>query len=160
MRCVRLSAFVILLCVSTSMAQNIHTIAGGGPGSGITALSANLNQPIRVVCDTAGNVYFTAYGQHRVFKVDSAGVLSVVAGTGLAGFSGDNGAATSARRFFNPRTWTCPRGPRSSAWAWRMRGRARRAVLMRRPLRYPKRSSSAFWDGGTASPSVGTDRVG
>ena len=96
MRRSHLLATLLLLCASTASAQIIHTFAGGGPGSGIPALSANLNQPIRVVLDASGNTYFAAYGQNRVFKVDGTGTLTVVAGTGIAGFSGDGGQATNA----------------------------------------------------------------
>ncbi|HET7841453.1 MAG TPA: hypothetical protein VFM21_07605, partial [Terriglobia bacterium] len=91
-----LAILLMLLSTSISSAQTIHTFAGGGPGTGTGALSANLNQPIRVVIDASGNYYFSAYNQHRVFKVDGTGTLTVVAGTGIQGFSGDGGPATSA----------------------------------------------------------------
>ena len=44
-----------------------------------------------------GNVYIADYANHRVRKVTvSTGIITLIAGTGSATFSGDNGAATSA----------------------------------------------------------------
>lgn len=96
MRRTYLALILLLLCAGSSSAQIIHTIAGGGPGSGIPALSANFSDPLRALVDSSGNFYFVAYTQHRIFKVDTAGNLTLIAGTGVAGFSGDGGLATSA----------------------------------------------------------------
>jgi sugar lactone lactonase YvrE len=49
-----------------------------------------------VALDSAGAVYIADAGAHRVRKVDASGVVTTVAGTGTAGFSGDAGPATSA----------------------------------------------------------------
>jgi hypothetical protein len=46
--------------------------------------------------DAAGNYYIADSQNYRVLKVDSTGMLTTVAGNGTAGFSGDNGPATSA----------------------------------------------------------------
>ena len=44
-----------------------------------------------------GNVYIADYGNHRIRKVTvSTGIITLIAGTGTASYSGDNGAATSA----------------------------------------------------------------
>ena len=78
----------------------ITTIAGtgyqgfsgdGGPGS-----LAELNEPLRVFVDGAGNVYIGDTSNHRVRKVDTAGIITTVAGNGIRGFSGDGGPAVSA----------------------------------------------------------------
>ena len=42
-----------------------------------------------------GNVYISDHNNHRIRKV-STGIISTIAGTGSGGYSGDNGAATSA----------------------------------------------------------------
>jgi len=47
--------------------------------------------------DSAGNLYIADSGNRRVRKVTSAGIISTIAGTGVQGFSGDGGPATSAQ---------------------------------------------------------------
>jgi hypothetical protein len=71
----------------------ITTIAGGGP-NGIPALNANANGPHYLRFDKQGNYYIAA--SNRVYKVSPAGLLTVVAGTGFAGYSGDGGPAVNA----------------------------------------------------------------
>ncbi|MEZ4364700.1 MAG: DUF4215 domain-containing protein [Kofleriaceae bacterium] len=76
----------------------ITTIAGGGTGGdGGPATSARLISPWHVSV-TADAVWIGEYLGHRVRRVDRAtGIISLVAGTGTAGFSGDGGPATSAQ---------------------------------------------------------------
>ena len=82
-------------------AGNISTVAGDGTagfsGDGGAATSARLRDPEGVALDGAGNLYIADRSNRRIRKVDSAGVISTVAGNGMAGFGGDGGAATSAR---------------------------------------------------------------
>ena len=66
----------------------ITTLIGGGP-NGIPAIDANLYNPYGVAVDSSGNYYIAAFNQNRVFKVDPTGTISVVAGNGAQGFSGD-----------------------------------------------------------------------
>ncbi len=89
-----------LLAVSTfrpsADAQDIiTTVVGGGP-NGIPAVNANLNQPYEVAVDAANNVYVAAAAQNRIFKISTAGVITVVAGTGAASYGGDGGPAIKA----------------------------------------------------------------
>ena len=74
----------------------ITTIVGGGP-NGATALSVDLGQPGSVTIDPVGNIILSANAKNQVFKIDTMGNFSVLAGTGVAGFSGDNGFANAAR---------------------------------------------------------------
>ena len=47
-----------------------------------------------------GNVYITDYSNNRIRKVTaSTGIITTIAGTGSASYSGDGGAATSAALF-------------------------------------------------------------
>jgi hypothetical protein len=76
---------------------NITTVAGGGASAGTSGLAVNADlgpDAADVSVDDSGNLYIAGF--LRVWKVDGAGQISVVAGTGLAGFSGDGGPATSA----------------------------------------------------------------
>ncbi|MFD8993608.1 NHL domain-containing protein [Streptomyces abikoensis] len=83
----------------------ISTVAGTGvagfSGDNGPAVSAQLNYPVGVVVDSTGILYISDYGNHRVRKVATDGKVSTVAGTGAAGFSGDNGPAASAQ-LYNP----------------------------------------------------------
>jgi trimeric autotransporter adhesin len=69
--------------------------AGFG-GDGGPAVSAQLNDPFGVAVDSAGALYIADWGNARIRRV-SNGVITTVAGSGAAGFSGDNGPATSAQ---------------------------------------------------------------
>ncbi|MEV0374913.1 RICIN domain-containing protein [Streptomyces sp. NPDC050636] len=79
----------------------ISTVAGTGSGGfagdGGPAVSAQLNGPHAVVVDGAGDLYIADYSNHRVRKITADGKISTVAGTGTAGFSGDDGPAASAQ---------------------------------------------------------------
>jgi len=80
----------------------ITTVAGTGGVSGFSgdggqATSARLRGPRTMEADANGNLYITDTQNHRVRKVDSTGRITTFAGTGTAGYSGDNGPATSAR---------------------------------------------------------------
>jgi uncharacterized protein (TIGR03437 family) len=76
----------------------IATVAGGGAplGEGGLAASAQLHSPQGVAVDAAGNVYITDAGTGRVLEV-SNGTIQKLAGTGTAGFNGDNGPAANAQ---------------------------------------------------------------
>ena len=53
--------------------------------------------PWAIAFDAQGNLYFTETDNHVIREVTPAGILTTVAGTGVQGFSGDGGAATSAQ---------------------------------------------------------------
>ena len=79
----------------------ISTIAGNGTvgysGDGGTANNAQLNNPSGVTIDGAGNIYIADAGNHCIRKVAAnIGVISTIAGNGIAGYSGDGGAAITA----------------------------------------------------------------
>ena len=61
------------------------------------ATAAQLNQPIGVVVANDGTVYISDNGNNRIRKINISGIITTYAGTGVAGFSGDNGAATLAK---------------------------------------------------------------
>jgi hypothetical protein len=78
----------------------IETVAGNGAagfgGDGGAATNAQLRFPADSVQDAAGNLYIADRDNHRIRKVDLGGVITTLAGTGVPGFSGDNGPAVSA----------------------------------------------------------------
>jgi hypothetical protein len=103
-----LLTFVFALFVAaTALAQNpttgtITSFAGTGVagylGDGAPAVDARLQYPYGVAVDSAGNVYIADYYNHRIRKVAAGtGIITTIAGDGVAGSTGDGGAATSAR---------------------------------------------------------------
>jgi sugar lactone lactonase YvrE len=79
----------------------IQTIAGNGvrgfSGAGMAATSAELSYPNGIALDQAGNSFIADSGNNVVWKVTaSSGVISIVAGTGTPGYTGDNNPATAA----------------------------------------------------------------
>jgi sugar lactone lactonase YvrE len=81
----------------------ISTVAGDGPqgsgsfgGDGGQATAAELNNPTGVVFDAVGNMYITDAVNNRIRKVNTAGIMTTIAGNGTSGYSGDGGQATAA----------------------------------------------------------------
>jgi len=81
----------------------VTTIAGGAAtssptnGDGGLAVDAKLPYPVGLRYDAAGNLEVLAAGESRVRRVDAVtGEITTIAGTGIMGYSGDGGPATSA----------------------------------------------------------------
>ena len=84
----------------------ITTIAGnnvfGYTGDNGQAIAASLYEPYALTFDAAGNLYIADKGNNCVRKVNSAGIITTVAGNGygagggLGAYSGDGGQATAA----------------------------------------------------------------
>src|SRR5207244_6397224 len=77
----------------------ISTLAGGGKdpvSEGAPATAVALGSPAGVAVDRAGNLFIADRGLNRILKMSPSGVISLVAGTGKGGFSGDGGLATAA----------------------------------------------------------------
>ena len=82
--------------------RTTRIIAGDGQrayqGDGGPATSGSLNMPHEIVFDARGHMYIAERDSHVVRKVDGkTGVISTLAGTGVAGFSGDSGPAAKAQ---------------------------------------------------------------
>jgi sugar lactone lactonase YvrE len=80
---VLLWAMLLFLCASFVDAQT-------------PATSVPLILPSAIAYDSAGNLYIAESGNHVIRKVDTAGKITTIAGTGTQGFGGDNGPATTA----------------------------------------------------------------
>ncbi|MGO9336809.1 MAG: Ig-like domain repeat protein [Terracidiphilus sp.] len=80
----------------------VYTLAGdsvgGYSGDGGPAVAADINGPGKAIVDGAGNLYIADLKNQRIRKVAAGtGVITTIAGTGAAGWSGDNGPAASAQ---------------------------------------------------------------
>lgn len=73
------------------------SLQAGYSGDGGPAAQARLHAPYDVRIDARGNVYIADVHNHAVRKVDRAGRITTVAGTGAAGYSGAGGPATQAQ---------------------------------------------------------------
>ncbi len=79
----------------------VYRVAGteevGNDGDGLPARSARLTTPFGVWPSRRGGFYIADLDAHVIRYVDEAGVIQTVAGTGIAGYSGDGGSAIEAR---------------------------------------------------------------
>ena len=78
----------------------ITTFAGndtaGYSGDGGPASAAELSFPGGLDIDSIGNIFIADFGNNRIRKINTSGVITTVAGNGTAGFSGDGGPAIDA----------------------------------------------------------------
>ena len=94
----KLCGILLLAGSPLALAQQytLSTVAGGAPpATPVKATSISIGQPNRVTVDSNGNTYFSS--GNAVFKIDTGGTLTVVAGNSRAGFSGDGGPALQAQ---------------------------------------------------------------
>lgn len=82
----------------------ITTIAGGSTagysGDGGPATAARFSYPRGLAIDFLGNIFVADSFNHRIRQIKPDGTISTLAGTGAAGYSGDNGPATAAQLNF------------------------------------------------------------
>ncbi|MFN7930392.1 MAG: hypothetical protein U0Y68_21200 [Blastocatellia bacterium] len=71
------------------------TCFGQATKPAVTAL--RLVYPNGLALDSKGDLYISDIGTHRILKLTRAGRLSLIAGTGDSGFSGDGGLASKAQ---------------------------------------------------------------
>jgi Secretion system C-terminal sorting domain len=79
----------------------ITTVAGNGGivynGDSITALNSQF-YPYGIAIDNSSNLFIADYGNNRIRKIDAVNnTITTIAGTGVAGFSGDNSLAINAQ---------------------------------------------------------------
>lgn len=92
--------FALLFCSLSATCQTITTVAGTGTGGfsgdGGPAILANIDRPNFVALDQAGNLYICDAINRKIRKVNSAGIITTVAGNGTVAHTGDGGTATAA----------------------------------------------------------------
>lgn len=96
-----------LVCQGSSIRRispegRLQTIAGspsepGYSGDGGPALDARFRVPASLLAAADGSIYVSDAAQHVVRRIDAAGSVETVVGTGIAGFSGDGGPARLAQ---------------------------------------------------------------
>jgi trimeric autotransporter adhesin len=79
----------------------INTVAGNGikgnSGMGGPATQASFTEPVGVAVDKQGNLFITDQVLMQIYRVDNrTGLINLIAGNGLPGFSGDGGPAAKA----------------------------------------------------------------
>src|SRR5437762_3106493 len=100
MRLRSIASFVFcafLMTMASVRAQTLMLFAGGGTEVNGSATNCHVYNPFGIDFDLAGNTYIAEMaGGERVLKINSVGQLSVLAGTGEKGDSGDGGQARDA----------------------------------------------------------------
>jgi sugar lactone lactonase YvrE len=95
------SDFLANVVTEIDRSGRIRHVAGTGKagfsGDGGPATRAELNFPTGLTLDSRGNLFISDAFNNRIRKVDRRGVITTVAGTGRAGYSGDGGPADEAR---------------------------------------------------------------
>ncbi|SPF44404.1 exported hypothetical protein [Candidatus Sulfotelmatobacter kueseliae] len=93
--------FLLPILLASTLSVTLHaqyaitTVAGGGPNN-LPSLQSSIGTVSSVAEDSAGNVYIADSNSNRVLKVATTGNVTVVAGNGSFGYSGDGGLATAA----------------------------------------------------------------
>ena len=99
--CGTVSALATVIVGNCTPASTITTFAGshvnGYTGDGGPATAATMGNPYAVAADGVGNVYIADYFNNAIRRVDPSGIITTIAGTGVAGYNGDNIPATSAQ---------------------------------------------------------------
>ena len=92
------AALLIAACGTAQVSYTISTVAGSDyVGDNGPATAAILLQADGIAADAQGSLYISDAAGHRVRKISRTGTISTIAGTGVAGFSGDEGPATAAQ---------------------------------------------------------------
>ena len=97
--------------ISTFAGNGVGTTGSGSyTGDGGPADSAGLSLPMAVAVDNRGNVYIADAGNNCIRMVNSAGIITTIAGNDTSGYSGDGGPATAAKLRFPAGVTVAPGG--------------------------------------------------
>jgi uncharacterized protein (TIGR03437 family) len=90
---------LVLMAAAMPAQQVVTTFAGTDwvfPSNGRPLSDAAVSRNLILAADAQGVIYFADSNNHVVLRLENSGAVTVVAGNGLAGFSGDGGDATKA----------------------------------------------------------------
>eukprot|EP01038_Epipyxis_sp_PR26KG_P017452 gene17452-24139_t len=82
--------------IFAGQAKIVSTTSTLANGDGSTATAATFALPWFVITDTSNNVYVADDNNNKIRKIDTSGIITTFAGTGIFGYSGDGGPATAA----------------------------------------------------------------
>jgi uncharacterized protein (TIGR03437 family) len=88
--------FIVKVTASGVVTIIAGTGATGFSGDGGPATAATLSWPEGVAVDNGGNVFVADQYNNRVRRITPQGIITTIAGTGVAGVGGDDGPGTSA----------------------------------------------------------------
>ena len=93
-----ITLLLFIACACGAKAQIITTIVGGGTtlGDGGPAVDCELSGPYGITIGSNGNLYIVDRGNNRIRMMNTAGMITTIAGTGISSYSGDGGMATDA----------------------------------------------------------------
>lgn len=80
--------------------NRVCRLAAGGNVSSITNDADQWRSPRNIAIDSERNIYVSEFTGHRVRRITPDGIVTLIAGAGSPGFSGDNGPASAARLSF------------------------------------------------------------
>ncbi len=89
--------FWSVVCKTQIIYTHTGTGTAGFSGDGGFCKNANINGPTCMAIDATGNIYLSDGSNDRIRKITPSGIITTIAGTGTAGFSGDGGLATAAQ---------------------------------------------------------------
>ena len=111
------AAFVVLpllAMVGSARADKVTLVAGGNGPDSTPANQAKVSKPFGVIFDPAGNMFIGQFGTKTegqlVRKVDTQGIITTIAGTGVVGSGGDGGNAIRGEFNFIHDIVTAPDG--------------------------------------------------
>jgi uncharacterized protein (TIGR03437 family) len=86
------------IAIAQGVVYSINTVAGSASiGDGGAATAAQIGNIQGIALDRLGNQYLSDTDRNLIRKIDAKGVITTIAGTGLAGYAGDDGPATMAQ---------------------------------------------------------------
>ncbi|MDQ6963150.1 MAG: hypothetical protein Q9M28_11610, partial [Mariprofundaceae bacterium] len=89
-----------LFSMEVTAVGTVTTVAGNPWFADGLGTAARFYNPQGIAVDASGSLYLADTSNHRIRKISALGVVTTVAGSGVAGFA--DGVGTAAR-FYNPR---------------------------------------------------------